>query len=44
MEIKLTKTTKKITREKCGDCYYNGDCSINLKTCPYLNKSKVMEE
>ena len=43
MEIKLTKTTKKITREKC-DCYYNGDCSINLKTCPYLKKPKVMEE
>lgn len=41
MEIKLTKNKKNIIREKCGDCFYNGGCNINIKTCPYLKKRKI---
>lgn len=40
MEIKLTKKKKNIASKKCGDCFYNGECNINLRTCPYLKKSK----
>ena len=31
-------------REKCGDCFYNGDCYINLRECPFLKKRKEIEE
>lgn len=31
-------------REKCGDCFYNGDCLINLKECPFLKKKKKSSE
>ena len=30
-------------REKCGDCFYNGDCLINLNQCPFLKKRKIIE-
>lgn len=42
MVITLTKKTKKTYNEKCGDCYYNGDCNISTRTCPYL-KTKVIQ-
>ncbi len=38
MEIKTVKTKKNKIREKCGDCYYNGNCIIHLSSCPYLKK------
>ena len=28
-------------REKCGDCYYNGRCTLLLKECVFKNKSIV---
>lgn len=30
-------------REKCGDCYYNGCCSIALNQCIFLKKKHVQE-
>ena len=36
MGITLTKNKKTILKEKCGDCYYNGNCNISIKSCPYL--------
>ncbi len=33
------KYTHKL-REKCGDCYYNGFCSIHLNKCKYLKKAR----
>ena len=44
MEIKLTKNKKTVINSKCGDCYYNGNCNINSKTCPYLKPKKVVIE
>ena len=31
--------TKGKHRERCGDCFYNGNCILNLKEC-YFNKRK----
>lgn len=28
-------------RDKCGDCYYNGKCTITLKECIFKNKSMI---
>ncbi len=39
--VKNIKTKK---NEKCGDCFYNGNCIISIKSCPYLKierKQKV---
>ncbi len=38
MEIKFTNKIKTTKNQKCSDCYYNGNCIINSKTCPYLKK------
>lgn len=38
MEFKTTKTIKTKKSEKCGDCYYNGNCVIKQNSCPYLKK------
>ena len=32
------KTKKK--RERCTDCYYNGNCAIPIAKCKYLIKKK----
>ena len=34
MEFKETKHIKTKKQDKCGDCYYNGNC-------PYLKTKKV---
>ena len=31
-------------REICGDCFYNGYCNNNAKTCMFNNIPKVEEE
>lgn len=31
-------------REKCGDCFYNGECVLNLKECYFLKKRKILLE
>lgn len=31
---------QKRKREKCSDCYYNGNCLIPLSKCKYLIKKK----
>lgn len=36
--IKEVKTIKK--REKCGNCYYNGNCNRSISYCTYLNNKK----
>lgn len=28
----------KKTRERCGDCYYNGNCFLNLSECYFIKK------
>lgn len=40
METKITKTIKTKKNEKCGNCYYNGNCTITVKSCPYLKQEK----
>ena len=27
-------------REKCGDCFYNGNCPITLKECAFVKNKK----
>lgn len=39
MGTKLTKTIKQKKNIKCGDCYYNGNCVISIRSCPYLKKT-----
>lgn len=34
----MEKEKKGKTRTPCGDCYYNGNCHIYLRQCPYLKK------
>ena len=41
MEAKISKTVKTKIREKCGNCFYNGNCIIKVNTCPYLKKVKI---
>lgn len=41
MEIKSTKKIKTKISEKCGDCFYNGNCIIKQNTCRYL---KIIKE
>ena len=37
----MSKENKsKRKREKCSDCYYNGNCLIPLSKCKYLIKKK----
>lgn len=31
-------------REICGDCFYNGYCNNNAKTCMFNNIPKIAEE
>ena len=31
-------------RDKCSDCFYNGNCLINLNKCPFLKKKKKEHE
>lgn len=31
-------------REICGDCFYNGYCNNNAKTCMFKNIPKIEEE
>lgn len=32
-------------RDKCGDCYYNGNCTINLRECYFFKKQpKIIDE
>ena len=38
------KMKKEKIREKCGDCFYNGNCLINLKDCFFLKKKKPLIE
>lgn len=38
MENKTTKKVKTKIQEKCGDCYYNGNCVIKTNSCIYLKK------
>ena len=28
------------TREKCGDCFYNGSCTLPLSECFFIIKEK----
>lgn len=28
-------------RDKCGDCFYNGKCTILLKECIFKSKSSI---
>lgn len=39
---KENKTIRK--REKCSDCFYNGNCKISLTSCRYLKPQKIEEE
>ena len=41
MEFKETKHIKTKKQDKCGDCYYNGNCTVKMNTCPYLKTKKV---
>lgn len=41
MEFKETKHIKAKKQDKCGDCYYNGNCTVKMNTCPYLKTKKV---
>jgi len=36
----LVKKIKTKRNEKCGDCYYNGNCIISSKSCAYLKNEK----
>lgn len=38
------KMKKGKIREKCGDCFYNGECTINLRQCSFLKKQPKIEE
>lgn len=43
---KMTKNKKEVIkdtaprREKCGDCYYNGNCKIALSKCMFIKKKR----
>lgn len=37
----LVKRIKTKKNEKCGDCFYNGNCQISIKSCAYLKKRKI---
>lgn len=36
----VVKHIKNKKNEKCGDCYYNGNCIISSKSCIYLKKER----
>lgn len=38
-----TSKKKNKIREKCGDCFYNGQCDIALNKCMFLKKKRVSE-
>jgi hypothetical protein len=40
----VIKMKKGKYRDKCGDCFYNGECLINLKDCSFLKKRPKNEE
>lgn len=31
-------------KEKCGDCFYNGNCPRDVRKCIYLKKESTEEE
>ncbi len=33
-------STKGKYREKCGECFYNGECLLKLNECIFHNKRK----
>lgn len=37
MEVKKIKGKQ---REKCGDCFYNGNCILKLNECFFMTKRK----
>lgn len=43
MENVQLKKKKPKYREKCGDCFYNGNCDIALNKCMFLKKKRVIE-
>ncbi len=36
----IVKNVKNRKNEKCGDCFYNGNCIISIKSCPYLKNER----
>lgn len=46
MGDKMTKTKKETLkdtaprRERCGDCYYNGNCKIALSKCMFIKRKR----
>lgn len=31
-------------KEKCGNCFYNGNCTRDVRKCIYLKKEEIFEE
>lgn len=31
-------------KERCGDCFYNGNCPLDVRKCIYLKKESTEEE
>ncbi len=31
-------------KERCGNCFYNGNCPRDVRKCEYLKKESIPEE
>lgn len=40
--IKMVDTVPR--RQECGDCYYNGNCSVELHQCMFIIQDKEKKD